>query len=790
MQPPFASVLDHLQRLPDALVVELGVLTAEETAELARAHGATDAGQIDTVVALAEGNPLATVEMASAGAHGGETPASVRAAVQAQWAALSAEAQRMLGAAAVIGSQIPHALLSRVSHANVAPTLQEGSGAVQEVLAMGLLQSTESGYRFRHALDRRAVYELLLPEERIRLHERVARYLSAQLEGRSRAQLAAEVAAHWLSTGKAEESVAACIDAGMAAYEVGAYPEALVHLDNGLTKWDAGADGHSHLPRPIPEIAAAVFESSHSPEERTRGIRLLDSLTSRCAGDDLARVLSWLGRLCGNLGDRSAGEHAFERGVAAARTSWTRSEVLARYADYVASGGDTSKSRALLDEALVGFRGEDSSGHAVGLLCLASLKAVAGDKDGALRAVGEAREMALRLGDEIQVWTALSEELAIFDLVDEPRACLAAALQIVERARRGRLVRSQRALTCLSNAAEALLIAGRWDESLALIDDVCGDRDPASESEGGLHAQKGLIQLRRGEAATARRCLSRARHVTGSEWINSWVDLYRFEAEEHSWAGDPAAALVAVTDGIDRLGLTKTDVGIHVVPFIMIGLRATADAAAVPPLRGRALALAAILDAVVADVVARPQAGGALWIRAHTSLAVAESARGRGVDEPAQWRRAVEAWQARLNPYDVAYCQFREAESRVRHGDRRGAQAPLRDALATASQLRAAPLSDALTALARRARIPVSAEREQQAAAVPPRAAAAGLTQRECEVLRLLLDGLTNRQIARSLTISERTVGVHVSNVLGKLGVHSRAQAAALTHSSRLLADD
>lgn len=51
------------------------------------------------------------------------------------------------------------------------------------------------------------------------------------------------------------------------------------------------------------------------------------------------------------------------------------------------------------------------------------------------------------------------------------------------------------------------------------------------------------------------------------------------------------------------------------------------------------------------------------------------------------------------------------------------------------------------------------------------------LTERETEVLRLLAQGQANKQIARSLSISEKTVKVHISNILGKLGVQSRTQA-------------
>jgi pimeloyl-ACP methyl ester carboxylesterase/DNA-binding CsgD family transcriptional regulator len=70
----------------------------------------------------------------------------------------------------------------------------------------------------------------------------------------------------------------------------------------------------------------------------------------------------------------------------------------------------------------------------------------------------------------------------------------------------------------------------------------------------------------------------------------------------------------------------------------------------------------------------------------------------------------------------------------------------------------------------------------------PAHADGLGLTRREHEVLRLVARGLTNRQIAAALFISAKTAGVHVSSILGKLGVERRAEAAAVAERLQLLA--
>src|SRR6266566_756141 len=116
-------------------------------------------------------------------------------------------------------------------------------------------------------------------------------------------------------------------------------------------------------------------------------------------------------------------------------------------------------------------------------------------------------------------------------------------------------------------------------------------------------------------------------------------------------------------------------------------------------------------------------------------------------------------------------------------GDRQEAGRGIRQAYALASGIGAAPIADEATALARRTRLSLD-EPDADAGRPAPEDPLArfGLTEREREILVLLAAGRSNPQIAGALFISPKTASVHVSNILGKLGVDSRVEAAAVAH--------
>ena len=123
----------------------------------------------------------------------------------------------------------------------------------------------------------------------------------------------------------------------------------------------------------------------------------------------------------------------------------------------------------------------------------------------------------------------------------------------------------------------------------------------------------------------------------------------------------------------------------------------------------------------------------------------------------------------------TGYPILRAAEAAVFWGNRRDARVRLQAVWRLATDLGARPLRAAAADLARRARVDLDEPASPADSADLP----LGLTERQVEVLRLIAAGLTNREIARRLFISEHTVGVHVSRVLTKLGAARRAEAAA-----------
>ena len=161
--------------------------------------------------------------------------------------------------------------------------------------------------------------------------------------------------------------------------------------------------------------------------------------------------------------------------------------------------------------------------------------------------------------------------------------------------------------------------------------------------------------------------------------------------------------------------------------------------------------------------------------RGWLARAEAEWGRARGKNSPAAWQSVVDAFGPAF-VYEGARARWRLAEALAEKGQRERAEHEWELAMETVERLGAAPLLTALADLARRARI------GPPALHLPAPGVLSALTPREQEVLELLAEGNSNREIAAKLFIAPKTASVHVSNILAKLGASSRTEAAAIAH--------
>jgi DNA-binding NarL/FixJ family response regulator len=250
------------------------------------------------------------------------------------------------------------------------------------------------------------------------------------------------------------------------------------------------------------------------------------------------------------------------------------------------------------------------------------------------------------------------------------------------------------------------------------------------------------------------------------------------------WRGDLELAKQLVAEAVPLVEANPR----YAAPLCVLGIRVEADRAELArarhpgepaPDNGTATALVEQLD-----LAATGPAGAAMpELVGWQAAALAERTRQQGASDPAAWATVVAAWERLGQPYRIAYASFRQAEALLaRSGDRNDAAAVLRRAADLTGHLGARPLDGEITALARRARLHLASDTIAPATGASTSAVELGLTSRETEVLTLVAAGRSNRQIAQALFISPKTASVHVSNILAKLGVHTRVEAAAIAH--------
>jgi DNA-binding CsgD family transcriptional regulator len=224
-------------------------------------------------------------------------------------------------------------------------------------------------------------------------------------------------------------------------------------------------------------------------------------------------------------------------------------------------------------------------------------------------------------------------------------------------------------------------------------------------------------------------------------------------------------------------------------PLLWLGMRIEADEATLARDRREQIPAASRQRREELAALTEGLAAPTLTTRGYQALTAAEQARAAGLGDPGPWAAAVAAWRSADEPYPLSYALLRLAEARMAADDRDAAAAAVQEAYATADRLGARPLAAEAAGLARRARLrlvpaaPGAGQAEQAGHPVTAdELARFGLTDREREVLALLAAGRSNPEIAHTLFISAKTASVHVSNIMARLGVSRRTEAAAIAH--------
>ena len=322
------------------------------------------------------------------------------------------------------------------------------------------------------------------------------------------------------------------------------------------------------------------------------------------------------------------------------------------------------------------------------------------------------------------------------------------------------------------NAAEDEFELGHWDTAQERIDQLAGASLTWSETLLRLTVS-GQIAAGRGDFERARAWLDEAtgqlRETSATEWT-AYVAACVIEL----WltAGEPARALATAAAELERVRGREEQ--LYTPALVALAVRAAADVAT-PQAQREAERLTAWLSDFL-DHTAPPIA------LAHRAGALAERARAHGASSAEQWDGVARGWDELHHPYRAAYARVREAEARLGEGDREGAARALSMALTVAQTLGAAPLTEWAESLIARKRLRPAVVRQLESAGPAER-----LTRREREVLELVAEGRTNRQIGAALHITEGTAALHVSRILGKLGVKTRGQAAAVARRAGLL---
>ncbi|MFE1311758.1 AAA family ATPase [Streptomyces sp. NPDC058755] len=800
---PLRPLLAELDRLRTVRRLELARFTREEVGrQIAGIRAAEpDPAQVDEIFERSDGNAFFVEELAVAATEGcctGLTD-SLRDLLLVRVEALPESAQGVARIVAEGGSTVEYRLLAAVAQLAEDDLIE----ALRAAVGANILTATTGGdgYRFRHSLVREAVADDLLPGERSRLNRRYAEAVETDPTLVPADARVMRLASYWYHAHDAARALPAVLDASVVARRRHAYTEQLRLLERAMELWDTAPEEVRAALRPVDytdvyppcgcdpataplrylDLMAEAAVAGRFCGERERALKIAkkalrilqdehDPLRAAWFWVQRSRLVQALAR--GDGWQELANAQDLVRGLP---PSEVHADVLANVASWSMLHQPGAEAFAAAEGAveyarMVGAREIELNAR----ITLGCLMVDAGDVEAGLAETTRTMEAALQEGVAHVVGRAYVNLPSELEAVGRPREAVPVLRKGIAFTRKYGLLDSEAWIW--GNLSDSLYALGQWDEAAEAASGALGSAASAKPRGSGA-LRLAHIALARGDAAEAGRqlAISHAHYGTHDPMPQQLLPIARIAigvAAEEGRLLDARAELdraleLGFPPGTQRYGW----------PLLLAAATAEADARALP---AAADGRADVLDKL-AEAARKLTTGAPVW-DAYERWTRAELHRAHGTDTAAVWSDVVTDFECLDRPYDLARVRRRLAQALLEEAagddERDRATELLRLAGAVADHLGARPLAEAVARLAQRARLTLTHTPRK---ALDP-AERLGLTSRERDVLRLVSAGRTNRQIAEELFISPKTASVHVSNILSKLGVAGRGEAAAVAH--------
>jgi ATP/maltotriose-dependent transcriptional regulator MalT len=758
---PLRPLLAEVGRLPGTVRVDVPNLERAEVAELLTQLMERPPSNviIDLVYRRSEGVPYFVEELTRSAARGCiDMPDTLRDALNVRVLSLSDRTQQTLQLAAVAGTRIDHELLAAATDASDG----ELESQLREAIDAAVLTADETGYAFRHALLREVIHDDLLPGQHARLHARFAKILEGHPELMSAESAApSEIAHHWNAAhevNKAFRWALTAAESGSAAFH-----EALKLYERALELWDQVNDPES-LAGPHTSLLMRAAYAAEDAGEMERALALVNAALDELDAQDRARerieALIMQARTKFTLMDAGGVEalHEALRILPQDADAKLRARVLEMLARRTMLSGDIDRGIEYSRQAVEAATLANSDSVTVNAwVTLGTSLAAAGQEDEGLAAFERVSHLA-RSGSTRTLLRYYINYSDALNHVGRYEDAASQATSGVDIARELGLERSFGAMLA-GNAAEPLLALGQWARASAMIERAL-ELDPPAPHHAHLRLLQAWLHVWRGQLDEADAVLIEFRPLITEKQLAPQYNSQAIRSDaEHALAlGDHERAWSDVSvffDHWERYERTQC------YPVLAVGAAAARVLDQRESTERRLAQVRDLFDHRAASVRIRT-----FW----EPVIIAE------LDDTAEaWRSAWDQLATQQAPAHLRpYAGLRLGQHLVNARERAEAKQVLAIASEEAVALGSALLTDRIAALAQRAGFVVAAPVGESPVA--------GLTPREIEVLQLVAAGRSNGEIGTALFISTKTASVHVSNILAKLGVSGRGEAAALAH--------